>query len=101
MRSDELPHAGINTLMYWVRKQEHSVVKLDIWAQPAQWSAHITLRDSPPLHARIQRRGAGFTVSRLRSSRTCPYCSPAAAAAETGPPAAVLAYEPLLFVGDY
>ena len=101
MRYDELPHAGINTLMRWVRKQEQSVVKLDIWAQPAQWSAHITLRDMPPLHARIQRRGAGFTVSRLRSSRTCPYCSPAAEAVETGPLLVALASEPPLVVGDY
>ena len=100
MRYDELPHAGINTLMHWVRKQEHSVAKLDVWAQPAQWSAHITLRDAPPLHARIQRRGAGFTVSHLRSARTCPYCLTGAGTVETGPPAAVLASEPLLFVGD-
>jgi predicted Zn-ribbon and HTH transcriptional regulator len=101
MRYDELPHAGINTLMHWASKQEQQVVKLETWAQSEQWTAHITLQGTRPLHARIKRRGYHFTVSRIRSAPACPRCSAGDLAAQAGPSPSGLASELPLVAGDY
>jgi predicted Zn-ribbon and HTH transcriptional regulator len=101
MRYDELPHAGINTLMHWASKHEQQVVKLEIWAQSEQWTAHITLQDTRLLHAVIKRRGYHFTVSRIRSAPACPRCSTAESVAQAGPPPVELAPDSPLVAGGY
>lgn len=101
MRYDEIPHAGINTLMQWVRKQGKHVVKLQTWSQPEHWTAHVTLRGTRPLHARIKRRGYRFTVTRVTHDPTCPICSAAAPVPVELEAQGALTPEPQLVVGGY
>jgi len=75
MRYDEVPHAGINELMQWVRKQGKQVIYLRTWPQEGQWAAHIELEGIPPLHAWIKRSGAGFIIISVPEEPTCPACS--------------------------
>ena len=101
MRYDEIPHAGINTLMQWVRKQGKHVVKLHTWSQPEHWTAHVTLRGTRPLHARIQRQGYRFTVAPVAHDPECPICSAAASVPVELPSQAALTPEPQLVAHSY
>ena len=101
MRYDEIPHAGINTLMQWVRKQGKHVVHLQIWSQPEHWTAHVTLRGTRPLHARIQRQGYRFTVAPVAHDPECPICSAAASVPVELPAQAALTPEPQLVAHSY
>ncbi len=75
MRYDEVPHAGINELMRWVRRQGKQVLYMRTWSQAGQWAAHIELQDMPPLHAWMKPYKAGFTIISVPEEPTCPTCS--------------------------
>lgn len=75
MRYDEVPHAGINELTQWVRKQGQQVLSLRTWPLAGQWAAHIELDGMPPLHAWMKPHRTGFTITSVPEEPTCPTCS--------------------------
>jgi len=88
----DIPHAAANELMSWVRQRGKQVVRLHTWAHPASWaalpdwSAHIDLRGTRPLHARVKRRGYKFTVTPETEDVICPACCATAAASIVSSP---------------
>jgi hypothetical protein len=83
----DVPHAAMNELMKWVRKQGKQVVSLRTWPHLARWSslpdwsAHIDVNSPTPLHVRIKRKGYRFTIVHETDSTCCPTCEADAAAA--------------------
>ena len=75
MVTGRIPHAAINTLMAWVRRQGKQLRTLTTWPQATTWMAHLELRGTRPLHARITPRGWRFTVARVAKEPTCPVCA--------------------------
>ncbi len=75
MGMNRVPHAAINTLMQWVRKRGKQVRALKTWSQPTGWMAHLDLRGTRPLHARITPRNLRFSVARVKNEPGCPVCS--------------------------
>jgi hypothetical protein len=96
-----MPHAAVNELMQWVRTQGKQVVSLHSWPQEAcwwellEWFAHIDIRSTKPLHARIKREGYKFTIEHEPDNSLCPACE-AKTAALIVRDAAVQAPEPVL-----
>ncbi len=91
MSYKDVPHAAVNELMKWLRKQEKQVVSMRTWPNLARWSslpdwsAHIEVRGTKPLgtkplHARIKRKGYRFIVVREPDAANCPDCAAKAAA---------------------
>ncbi len=102
MSYKDVPHAAVNELMKWLRKQEKQVVSMRTWPNLARWSslpdwsAHIEVRSTKPLHARIKRKGYRFIVVREPDATGCPDCAAQAAAALLSHDAVVQAAEPAL-----
>ena len=98
MSYKDVPHAAVNELMKWVRKQGKQVVSLRTWPNLSRWSslpdwsAHIDVRSTKPLHVRIVRKGYRFTIVSEHDATNCPDCAAALAAHETVAPVA----EPVL-----
>ena len=98
----DVPHAAVNELMKWLRKQEKQVISMHTWPNLARWSslpdwsAHIEVRgankllSTKPLHARIKRKGYRFIIVRELDAADCPNCAAKAAAA------ALLSHDALL-----
>jgi hypothetical protein len=97
----DVPHAAVNELMKWVRKQGKQVVSLHSWPHEAGWSAlpdwfaHIDIRNTAPLHVHIKCKGYKFIIDHEPDSSLCPACE-ASAAAMIAHDAVVEAPEPAL-----
>lgn len=80
MNYHDVPHAAMNELMTWVRKQGKHIVSLHTWSHlegwssPPDWSAHIDVRNTHPLHVRIKRKGYQFTIVHEPDDPLCPTC---------------------------
>ncbi len=81
MSYKDVPHAAVNELMKWVRKQGKQVVSLHTWPHLASWSslpdwsAHINVRSAKkPLHVRIKRKGYKFSIIHEPDNVLCPAC---------------------------
>ena len=66
------------------------------WSSLPDWSAHIEVRSTKPLHARIKRKGYRFIVVREPDATGCPDCAAKAAAALLSHDAIAQAAEPAL-----
>jgi hypothetical protein len=97
----DVPHAAVNELMKWVRKQGKQVVSLSTWSHRSgwsslpDWSAHINVRSTKPLHARIKRKGYKFAIVVEPNATDCPDCDAARAVS-----AALIAPETLVEVAE-
>lgn len=84
MSYKDVPHAAVNELMQWVRQQGKQVVRLHTWPHLAgwsslpDWSAHIDVHSSQPLHVRIKRKGYRFSIVREPDDILCPACGASA-----------------------
>jgi hypothetical protein len=98
----EVPHAAVNELMKWVRKQGEQVISMRTWPHLARWSslpdwsAHIDVHSPTPLHVRIKRKGYRFTIVREPDATRCPTCYANTVAALVSPDAVAPAPEPAL-----
>jgi hypothetical protein len=76
----DAPHAAVNELMKWVRKRGNRVFSLHTWPQLASWSslpdwsAHIDVHSTQPLHVRIKRKGYKFVIIHEPDDTRCPAC---------------------------
>ncbi len=100
MSYKDVPHAAVNELVKWVHKQGKQIVSLHTWphlvrwSPPSDWSAHINVHSTSPLHARIKRKGYKFTVVYESDDSLCPVCSASGASVMIFANAAVEALEP-------
>src|SRR5689334_4440469 len=80
MSYQDVLHAAMNELMKWVRKQGEQVVSLHAWphlaswSELSDWSAHIDVLSTPPLHVRIKRKGYKFAIVHEFDDSLCPIC---------------------------
>ncbi len=87
MSYKDVPHAAVNELMRWMRKQGKQVVSLHTWphltswSSLPDWSAHINVRSTKPLHVRIKRKGYKFSIVNEPDITHCPACRASAASA--------------------
>ncbi|HEY7349526.1 MAG TPA: hypothetical protein VH599_14515 [Ktedonobacterales bacterium] len=85
MSYKDVPHAAVNELMKWVRKQGKQVASLQTWPHLTGWSslpdwfAHINVHRTAPLHVRIKRNGYRFTIIHEPDDTLCPTCCASAA----------------------
>jgi hypothetical protein len=101
MAIQRVPHAAINTLMQWVRKKGQQVRTLTTWPQATNWMAHLELRGTRPLHARITPRGWRFTVARVAEEPACPVCTGQVAAGDAVSPGLDNKRTPKVSFGGY
>lgn len=98
----DVPHAAVNELMKWVRKQGKQVVSLNTWSHRSgwsslpDWSAHVNVRSTKPLHVRIKRKGYKFAIVRQPDATGCPDCDANATPVPAPHNAVVQAQEPAL-----
>ena len=80
MSYKDAPHAAVNELMKWLRKRGNQAVSLHTWPHLASWSslpdwsAHIDVRSTQPLHVRIKRKGYRFVIVHEPEDTWCPAC---------------------------
>jgi hypothetical protein len=92
----------MNELMKWVRKQGKQVVSMRTWPHLARWSslpdwsAHIDVHSTTPLHVRIKRKGYRFAIVHEPDTTLCPTCYANAAATLVAQDAVVQVAEPAL-----
>ena len=76
----QVPHAAVNVLMQWVRQQGQHIVSLHTWphlagwSELSEWSAHIEVQGTPPVHVRIKRKGYQFAIVPEPDGTGCPAC---------------------------
>lgn len=102
MSYKDVPHAAVNEVMKWVRKQGNQVISLHAWPHLAgwsslpDWSAHIDVHSTKPLHVRIKHKGYKFSIIREPDNPLCPTCCANAVSSLVSADAVVQAPEPAL-----